>query len=47
MGAVGMLLLLVGCMVVAQVLRFFLTWRPKNKLGVLRGRSIKPVARRR
>jgi len=47
MGAASMLLLLVGCLVVAQVLRFFLTWKPKGKVGVGRGRSSKPVARRR
>jgi hypothetical protein len=32
MGAYGMLLLLVGSMVVAQLFKLFLTWRPRNSL---------------
>lgn len=33
MGAIGMLLLLVGSMVAAQIIRAFLTWKPRNQLS--------------
>jgi len=45
MGAVSMLLLLFGCIVAVSIMRFFLTWKPRNKLGG--NRVIRPVVRRR
>jgi len=45
MGALGMLLLLVGCLTIAQIMRAFLTWKPRNKLGG--NRVIRPVVRHR
>ena len=44
MGALGMLLLLVGCMVVVHIFKTFLTWKPHNKIGGYRG-TIRTIIR--
>jgi len=38
MGALVLVYYLIGALVVAQVIKFFLTWRPKNHIGRRRWR---------